>query len=90
MVNLTRIFLRKPKVWLLDEPTASLDKHAESSVTNALNQSLNKEDTLILVTHKPEMLILVDRLIVILNHQIILDGPKDEILKKIQPSSTST
>jgi ATP-binding cassette subfamily C protein LapB len=54
-----------------------------------LSQNLNKEDTLILVTHKPEMLILVDRLIVIVNHQIFLDGPKDEVLKKLQSKSTS-
>jgi len=89
LVNLTRIFLRKARVWLLDEPTASLDKLSENSVANALSQTLNKEDTLILVTHKPEMLILVDRLIVIVNHQIALDGPKDEVLKKLQSKSTS-
>jgi ATP-binding cassette subfamily C protein LapB len=89
LVNLTRIFLRKPKVWLLDEPTASLDKMSENFVSNALNQSLNKEDALILVTHKPEMLSLVDRLIVIVNHQVAIDGPKDEVLKKLQTNSTS-
>jgi ATP-binding cassette subfamily C protein LapB len=89
LVNLTRIFLRKPKVWLVDEPTASLDKMSENFVSNALNQSLNKEDTLILVTHKPEMLSLVDRLIVIVNHQVAIDGPKDEVLKKLQTNSTS-
>jgi ATP-binding cassette subfamily C protein LapB len=84
LVNLTRTFLRKPRIWLLDEPTASIDRNLEQQVTQALRQSLKAEDTLILVTHKAEMLELVDRLIVIADHQIALDGPKAQVLQRLQ------
>jgi ATP-binding cassette subfamily C protein LapB len=85
-VNLTRAFLRQPRVWLLDEPTASIDRHLEQQVTLALRQSVKAEDTLILVTHKAEMLELVDRVVVIADHHIVLDGPKAEVLKTLQHS----
>jgi ATP-binding cassette subfamily C protein LapB len=84
LVNLTRAFLRKPRIWLLDEPTASMDRNLELHVTQALRQTLGPDDTLVLVTHKAEMLDLVDRLIVIANHQIVLDGPKEQVLQKLQ------
>ncbi|MHB1215672.1 MAG: ATP-binding cassette domain-containing protein [Thiobacillus sp.] len=84
LVNLTRAFLRKPRIWLLDEPTASIDRSLEQQVTQAIRQSLKAEDTLILVTHKAEMLELVDRVIVIADHQIVLDGPKALVLQKLQ------
>jgi ATP-binding cassette subfamily C protein LapB len=84
LVNLTRAFLRKPKIWLLDEPTASMDRNLELQVTQAIKTALQAQDTLILVTHKAEMLELVDRLIVIANHQIVLDGPKMQVLHKLQ------
>jgi ATP-binding cassette subfamily C protein LapB len=84
LVNLTRVFLREPAIWLLDEPTASMDRNLEQQVTQALKQSLRSEDTLVLVTHKGELLELVDRLIVIANHQIVLDGPKHEVLTRLQ------
>jgi ATP-binding cassette subfamily C protein LapB len=86
LVNLTRAFLRQPRVWLLDEPTASIDRHLEQQVTLALRQSVKAEDTLILVTHKAEMLELVDRVVVIADHHIVLDGPKAEVLKTLQHS----
>jgi len=82
LVNLTRAFLRKPRIWLLDEPTASMDRSLELHITQALKSVLKIEDTLILVTHKPEMLELVDRIIVIANHQIVMDGPKSQFLQK--------
>jgi ATP-binding cassette subfamily C protein LapB len=84
LVNLTRVFLRRPRIWLLDEPTASIDRNLAEHVTQALRQALRPQDTLILVTHKPEMLVLVDRLIVVANQQIVLDGPKDQVIQKLQ------
>jgi ATP-binding cassette subfamily C protein LapB len=36
------------------------------------------------VTHKPELLQLVDRIIVVAGHQIVLDGPKADVLAKLQ------
>jgi ATP-binding cassette subfamily C protein LapB len=83
LVNLTRAFLRKPGIWLLDEPTASMDRNLELHVTQALMAALQPGDTLVLVTHKAEMLALVDRVIVIANHQIVLDGPKEQVLQKL-------
>lgn len=90
LVNLTRAFLRQPRIWLLDEPTASMDRGLELHVTQALKQGLSAEHTLVLVTHKLEMLDLVDRLIVIANHQVALDGPKAQVLARLQQPQAAT
>ena len=42
-----------------------------------------KDKTLILVTHRPSVLSLVDRLIVMDDGKIIADGPKEEVLKAL-------
>jgi ATP-binding cassette subfamily C protein LapB len=39
---------------------------------------------LVLVTHKPEMLELCDRVIVISEHQIVLDGPRQVVLERLK------
>jgi ATPase subunit of ABC transporter with duplicated ATPase domains len=67
LVNLTRAFLRQPRIWLLDEPTASMDRGLEQQVAQALKAAIGPADTLVLVTHKAEMFDLVDRLIVVAN-----------------------
>lgn len=84
LVNLTRVFLRQPRIWLLDEPTASLDRAVEISIIEALKEKLTSESTLVLVTHKPEMLELVDRIIVITSGRIVIDGPRDAVLEKLK------
>ncbi len=84
LLNLTRVFLRQPAIWLLDEPTASMDRTLELQVTQALRQSVQSGDTLVLVTHKTELLELVDRLIVIASHQVVMDGPRDQVLARLQ------
>jgi ATP-binding cassette subfamily C protein LapB len=84
LVNLTRVFLRRPRIWLMDEPTAAMDRQLADHVTRALQQALRPQDTLVLVTHKPEMLTLVDRLIVIAKHEVLLDGPKEQVLRQLQ------
>ena len=84
LVNLTRAFLRQPTIWLLDEPTASMDRSLELQVMRTLKQALTApQHTLVLVTHKAELLELVDRIIVIANHQIVMDGPKAQVLAQL-------
>lgn len=84
LVNLTRVFLRRPRIWLLDEPTAAVDSQSERQIMALLQQTLTARDTLVVVTHKPEMLGLVDRLIVIAHHRIVMDGPTASVLERLQ------
>jgi ATP-binding cassette, subfamily C, bacterial LapB len=83
LVNLTRVFLRRPRIWLLDEPTASMDGALEQHIITALAAKLQPEDVLVVVTHKPDLLRLVSRIIVVANHQVVMDGPRDAVLQRL-------
>ena len=87
LVALTRILISNPSIWLLDEPTASMDSTTEIRSMAALKEAIKPSDTLILVTHKLSSLSMVDRIICIADHQILMDGPRDEILKKLTAPS---
>lgn len=89
LVNLTRIFLRKPTIWLLDEPTASMDQNLQNKVIHALNNTLRAEDTMVVVTHKTELLQLVSRIIVVVNSKVLMDGPTMQVLQQLQQPSAA-
>ena len=61
-----------------------MDRQTERQVIEALTHSMRATDTLVMTTHKHELLDLVDRLIVVANHEIVLDGPKDKVLARLQ------
>ncbi|MBF7977801.1 MULTISPECIES: type I secretion system permease/ATPase [Rahnella] len=79
MVMLSRMILRNPQVVLLDEPTASMDEQLEDYVIRQLHAWLVGR-TLIVVTHRPALLKLVDRIVVMDNGRVVADGPRDQIL----------
>lgn len=88
---LARLLLRNPSTLLLDEPTASLDEIAEKMVMQQL-MAMPGDYTLIIATHRPAVLQIVDRVIVIDNGKIVLDGPRDDVLRRLsgapdQPSA---
>lgn len=87
LIGLTRLTLAKAPVWLLDEPTASLDVNTEAVVLKALQQ-LSHGRTLVVVTHKPALLPLFDRLIVVTQGRVVLDGPRDAVLARLQAART--
>ena len=80
---LARLLLRRQNVLLLDEPTASFDEVAEAAVIDVLG-SLPPETSVIVATHRPAMLRIVDRLLVVSNGQIVMDGPKDKVLAQLR------
>jgi ATP-binding cassette subfamily C protein LapB len=83
LVAFTRLALARPGVLLLDEPTASMDDEQERRCLAVLTQEANAGKTLIVVTHKPSLLPLVNRLIVVAANHIVLDGPRDVVLQKL-------
>jgi ATP-binding cassette subfamily C protein LapB len=87
LAGLTRLLLARPKLWLLDEPTAALDQDSEAQALRAVLSNLAKDDTLVLVTHKLQLLSLVQRVVVVINGQVILDGPTADVLKKLTPAA---
>jgi len=87
LIALTRMVLAAPDVWLLDEPTASMDEGLEARTIAALRASVQVEQTLILVTHKPALLQLVDRLVILSPTGVVLDGPKAHVLQQLAARS---
>lgn len=83
MISITRMILANPEAWLLDEPTASMDDRTEKLILDSIENTLSENSTLVLVTHKPALLRLVNRIIVMGPQGIVMDGPRDEVLEKI-------
>ncbi|MBV2188530.1 type I secretion system permease/ATPase [Providencia rettgeri] len=83
IVSLVQLTLHNPQVVLLDEPTTGIDVETEKDVLAAIGE-WTKNKTLIVVTHKLPILSLVDRIIVVDNGRIVLDGPKDSVLKTLE------
>jgi len=81
-IALARAMLLKPNVFVCDEPTNAMDVQAEAAFTSYIaNYSKNK--TLILITHRQQLLPMVDRLILVDQGRIVLDGPRDKVLEAI-------
>ena len=81
-IALARAFVKKSLIAILDEPTSSLDSETENILLNTLKTEYS-DSTLIIATHKTALLSVVDRIILIANGGITLDGPKDEIIKRL-------
>lgn len=87
LIALTRLLLSRPAAWLLDEPTAAMDEATEQRSIKALGQAIAPGQTLILITHKPVLLGLVDRFIVLLPGGGVIDGPKAAVLDRLRQNA---
>ena len=85
LISLTRMIVANKKIILLDEPTASMDEGTERQIISMLHQKLSPDQTMVVVTHKPIVLNMVDRIIVLTPNGIAVDGTKEEVLAKLTP-----
>jgi len=81
-IAIARAFLLDAPIVLLDEPTNSVDNVMEAKIKNNLAKNIVGKTTL-LITHKSSILSLVDRLIILDNGKLVIDGKRDEVLKKL-------
>lgn len=78
---IARALLKSGRLWLLDEPTSSLDYVTERRVLNLLLER-SKDDTLVMVSHRLAELERMDQIIVLDRGAIVETGTYDELLKR--------
>lgn len=81
-VAIARALVRQPRLLLMDEPSSMMDPATEHQLIQHLREL--KDTTLLLITHRTAMLPLVDRLVVLDQGRVVLDGPRDDVLRRLQ------
>ena len=83
LLVLARALVSPSQMLFLDEPTGAMDTQTENYFIEHLKSALAPKQTLIVSTHRHQMLSIVDRLIVIDGGRIFADGPRDQILGRL-------
>ena len=78
MVGLTRMVLQDPKIWLLDEPSSSLDQESEQRLVTLL-RNLPRDRTVIFTSHKQRWLTIADRMILMEDGMLKADVPAQQV-----------
>ena len=81
-IAIARALAGKPAVLVFDEPTSAMDAQTEAALLQRLQKELEGR-TLVLITHKPPLLALVNRILLVDRGRIVADGPRDTVLKQI-------
>ena len=81
-IGLARLFLSGSGIMLLDEPTSNLDSQSENLLMSAISK-LSNEYTMIIATHRPAVLNVVSRIIILDKGKVVADGPKNEVLEML-------
>jgi ATP-binding cassette subfamily C protein LapB len=82
LLAIARMMLRDPALVFLDEPTSMMDQTTEAKVIDVLGHWLQGR-TLVLSTHRLQLLAWVERIALLENGQILLEGPRDEVIQKL-------
>jgi ABC-type multidrug transport system fused ATPase/permease subunit len=79
---LARCFIKEAPIFILDNPAASLDTASELHLLNKFS-ALKGRATVIFTTFRPSHMRLADRVILLKDGQVALDGPPEEVLERI-------
>jgi ABC-type protease/lipase transport system fused ATPase/permease subunit len=82
-IGLARAMFGEPRLIVLDEPNASLDQAGEAALVDAIGRLKARGATVILVAHRPSLLVHVDKLLVLRDGAGVLFGARDEILPRL-------
>ena len=80
LIALARTLLSKSEVLLFDEVTSSLDMNTSKQVINIL-KDLKKDHTILMITHKPQLMKMADEIIVIDHGRLVGKGTHKELIE---------
>lgn len=85
-VGLARAVYRTPSLVVLDEPNSNLDAPGEKALMNCIQDLKKNGVTVIIVTHKTNLLAMSDKVLMLVKGRVEKFGPTKEIFAKTQVS----
>jgi PrtD family type I secretion system ABC transporter len=86
-IALARALYGNPKVLVLDEPSSALDGDGEQALVRALEAARLRSVAVLLVAHRPHLLSIANRLVVLNEGAISAHGPKDEVFGALREAA---
>ena len=83
-VGLARALYGNPTLVVLDEPNSNLDEQGELALGRALQTLKQNKVTVILVTHRQNVLVHVEKLLVLTDGKLGVYGPRDQVIAHLQ------
>ena len=83
-IGLARAMYGMPELVVLDEPNANLDDEGEAALVRAVQGLKAQGKTVVLISHRPGIVSVADRLLILQNGTVQASGPRDGVLAALQ------
>ncbi|MES2609854.1 MAG: type I secretion system permease/ATPase [Pseudomonadota bacterium] len=88
-VGLARAVYGDPVMVVLDEPNANLDDVGETALVRTVQELKARGCTVFLITHRPGILAVADRLLILQDGMVQADGPRDAVLNALRAAQAA-
>ena len=79
LIAFARVFAHNPDIFILDEATANIDTYTESLIQKSINK-ISEDKTSIFIAHRLSTIVNVDKIIVLINGEIVEQGNHNELV----------
>ena len=86
-LNLARAYIRKTNILIMDEPGNTLDQEGDEILRQTIEKFRGRK-TVLIVTHRPSLVNLADRILSLQGGAMRVFGPKDRVLGMITGEAT--
>ena len=83
-IGLARALYGEPSLVVLDEPNANLDDEGEKALLNAMQLLKSKGANVVLISHRPGVLAVADRVVILQDGKLVASGPRDGVLEALK------
>lgn len=86
-IGLARAMYGNPRFIVMDEPNSNLDGDGERALMNALVMMKQMQVTTVVIAHRPSILAMVDKILMLRGGQVEMIGPREEVMQRFSANA---